>query len=43
MLIVEKVQEMLGGNTPALRLCPATLGPHLIALLAYGITPCCAS
>src|SRR6266540_917144 len=31
---VEKV--MLTTNTPALRLCPATPGPHPIALLAHG-------
>jgi hypothetical protein len=33
---VEKV--MLTGNTPAIRLSPATPGPHPIALLAHGAT-----
>jgi hypothetical protein len=33
---VEKVT--LTGNTPAIRLFPATLGPHPIALLAHGAT-----
>jgi hypothetical protein len=33
---VEKV--MLTANTPALRLSPATPGPHPIALLAHGAT-----
>src|SRR3954453_61549 len=33
---VEKV--MLTGNTPALRLFPATPGPHPIVLLAHGAT-----
>src|SRR5215208_2833750 len=31
---VEKV--MLAGHTPALRLSPATPGPHPVALLAHG-------
>ena len=31
---VEKI--MLTGNTPAIRLFPATPGPHPIALLAHG-------
>src|SRR5258707_1246510 len=33
---VEKI--MLTANTPALRLSPATPGPHPIALLAHGAT-----